>query len=175
MARRTALVPFRPELAPAEDYDLWVRLVANAEIAFSPYPLTRYRMNASGVSARQPERMREAVAAIHATQLERLGFRETPPIHALLAAWPLEPTTQQLAQAEAWLLALRSANESRSIYPPPVFRRVLAARWFHLCLDSWLLGWNVWHAYHDSNLAAPTLPRRARLLRRLLPQRLRRR
>ena len=138
-----------------------------------PRPLTHYRINTAGVSAREPEQMRQAVAAIHAAQLDRLGFRETPPIHPLLAAWPLEATARQLAAAEAWLLALAAANDRRKVYPPAVFRKVIAHRWFHLCLDSWLLGWPVWSHYHRSPLAHPTPGGRMRLLRRLLPQRFR--
>ena len=174
-ARRAALQAFRPESAPAEDYDLWTRLSPVAEFAMTTRPLTRYRINTSGVSAREPARMRQAVAAIHAAQLDRLGFRETPAIHELLAAWPLDATASHLAEAEAWLLALAVANERRKIYPPDTFRKVLAARWFTLCMDSWLLGWPVWGVYHHSLLAAPSLTHKMRLLRRLLPQRFRRR
>ncbi len=173
-ARRSALRPFRPERAPAEDYDLWARLGSSAGIAIQSRPLTRYRTNSTGVSTRQPEKMREAVATIHAEQLDRLGFREVAPIHSQLAIWSIHSTESQLAQAEAWLLALVAANDRRLVYPPAVFRRVAAARWFRICLDSWLLGWSVWQTYHRSALSRPTLWQKALLLRRLLPQRLRR-
>jgi glycosyltransferase involved in cell wall biosynthesis len=172
-ARRSALKPFRPERAPAEDYDLWMRLGPSAGFEIQPQPLTRYRVNSAGVSARQPEKMREAVAAVHAEMLERLGFRETAPIHSQLAIWPIDATESQLAQAEAWLLALVAANDRRSLYPPALFRRIVAVRWFRICLDSWLLGWTVWQTYHRSALSRPTLWQKALLLRRLLPQRLR--
>jgi glycosyltransferase involved in cell wall biosynthesis len=175
MARRAALPLFRPGFAPAEDYDMWSRLAPDAGFAILPGRLTRYRVHGGSVSASQPERIRATIAQIHAAQLDRLGFREVPPIHALFAAWPLEVSAAQLAEAEAWLLALLSANERYGAYTRAAFQRVLAARWFSVCLDSWLLGWTVWDIYRRSPLAAPTLARRARLLRRLLPQRLRQR
>jgi len=175
MAWRADLLPFRPEFAPAEDYDLWMRLAHAGGFAILPKALTHYRMHGGSVSASQPEKMRAAVARIHAAQLAVLGFREAPPIHCLFAAWPLDAGAAQLAEAEAWLLALGSANERHGAYARAPFQRVLAARWFSICLDSWLLGWPVWSVYHRSPLAVPTFRRRAHLLRRLLPQRLRQR
>jgi len=174
-ARRAALQPFRVDLPLAEDYDLWVRLAPEIGFAILPQRLTRYRLHSGSASARRREEMAAAVAAIHAAQLARLGFRGAPPIHALFAAWPLDASSGQLAEAEAWLLALHAANERHGVYPRASFQRVLAGRWFALCMDSWLLGWAVWSVYHRSPLAAPTFRRRARLLRRLLPQRLRQR
>jgi glycosyltransferase involved in cell wall biosynthesis len=171
--RRSLLEPFQPELAPAEDYDLWTRLAGKTGFAIDRRPLVRYRVHASSVSARQPDRMRDAVAAIHAAQLSELGFRDVPPIHSRIGAWPLHPTTGVVAEAEAWLLALGSSNDRRGRYAREPFRRVIAARWFAICYDSWQLGWPIWNVYHQSPLAAPTAARRLGLLRRLLPQRLR--
>lgn len=174
-ARRALLKPFRETLAPAEDYALWAQLAHETSIFIVPRELVSYRMHAGGVSAREPQRMQSAVATIHAEQLARLGFIATPAIHARIAAWPLDATLDQLAEAGDWLLRLRSANDEHALFPRAVFTRVLAARWFSICLDSWLLGWPVWTLYHRSPLAAPTLVQHLRLLRRLLPQRLRRR
>ncbi|MDR3404559.1 MAG: glycosyltransferase [Chthoniobacter sp.] len=169
MARRAALDAFRPEFAPAEDYDLWVRLAAKSNLFIIPLRLTRYRTHAAGVSTREPDRMRAAVAAIHAAQLERLGV-EPSPVHAQLSAWPLHPTMDQLAAAEQWLCRLGEANDRAALFPCAVFRRVLARRWFNICLDSWLLGWPVWRVFHRSCLAAPTFLQSLQLLRRVGPR-----
>lgn len=165
-ARRSALENFRPELAPAEDYDLWVRSAPKVKFVIIPRRLTRYRTNVGGVSVRQPEQMRTAVAAIHTAQLDRLDVSFAP-IHAQLAAWPLHPTMGHLYDAGRWLLALRDANDRAAVYPRAVFHRVIAGRWFRVCLDSWLLGWPVWKIFHRSPLAAPTLLQRALLFRRV--------
>jgi glycosyltransferase involved in cell wall biosynthesis len=173
MARRAALPPFRPEFAPAEDYDLWVRLPGESPFFIIPTELTNYRQHASGVSARQPEQMRTALAAIQSLLLGRLKI-EPSPIHAQLVEWPLHPTMEQLLAAERWLNELAAANGRTGAYPEAPFRRVLARRWFRLCLDSWTLGWPVWRVFHRSPLARPTLSRSLRLFRRLAPQLLRR-
>jgi glycosyltransferase involved in cell wall biosynthesis len=174
-ARKAALQPFHTDFPLAEDYDLWVRLAPNVGFAILPQRLTRYRLHSESASIRRREEMAAAVSAIHAAQADRLGFREAPPIHARLTAWPLDASAGQLAEAEAWLLALHAANERHGVYPRRPFQRVLSGRWFSVCMDSWLLGWPVWGVYHRSPLAAPTFRRRAHLLRRLLPQRLRQR
>lgn len=165
-ARRSVLENFRPELAPAEDYDLWARLAPKAKFVIIPRRLTRYRTHVGGVSVRQPEQMRTAVAAIHTAQLDRLGVPFAP-IHAQLAAWPLHPTMDHLHEAGRWLLTLRDANERAAIFPSETFRRVIADRWFTVCADSWQLGWPVWHVFHQSPLAVPSLLQRAKLFRRV--------
>lgn len=165
-ARRDALLPFRPEFAPAEDYDLWCRLAPDKRLVIHPRRLTRYRTHSGGVTARQPDLMRAAVTSIQAAQLARLGIPFSP-IHAQLCEWPLQSTMEKLEEAERWLLALRDANARRAIYPRAVFQRVLADQWFTVCLDSWQLGWPVWRLFHSSSLAAPSLLQRAKLFRRV--------
>lgn len=169
MARRAVLSPFRPDLAPAEDYDLWSRLAAAARFSIIPEPLTSYRMHPAGVSFRQAEEMRRAVDRVQSEQLALLGL-ESSPVHAQLAAWPLHPTWDELTAAEAWLRRLIEANDRALIYSRDVFRRVLCGRWFQICLDSWTLGWPVWRMFHRSSLAAPTLRQSLLLFRRLAPR-----
>jgi glycosyltransferase involved in cell wall biosynthesis len=172
-ARRMVLVPFRAELDLAEDYDLWARLAPATKFLIVPQALTRYRRHGDGTSARKAEAMRTSVAAIQAAQLARLKM-EPAPIHSLLSDWPLDPAPDQLGEAEDWLRRLVEANERFAVYPRPVFRTVVAARWYRTCLDSWQLGWPVWRTFHRSPLAAPTIAQRAHLLRRLAPSLLRR-
>lgn len=167
-ARRALLQPFDPAFAPAEDYELWARLAPANGFHICAKPLTRYRVHSGGVSARQPAQMRAAVRAIHTAQLARLGIERVPPIHTLLAGWPLQPSMEQLCEAEDWLLALWGKNDALAVYPPAIFRRVLGARWFALCLDSWLLGSPVWEKYKTSPLTISNWRHRAQLLRRLL-------
>jgi hypothetical protein len=169
MARRAVLSPFRPEFAPAEDYDLWARLAVEARFAIIPQQLTSYRTHPASVSFRQAEQMRAAVKRVHAWQLARLGM-EPLAIHELLTAWPLQPSWDQLHAAEKWLCGMAEANASACIYSRHALRRVLAGRWWRVCMDSWALGWPVWRAFHRSSLAAPTIAQSLRLFRRLAPR-----
>jgi glycosyltransferase involved in cell wall biosynthesis len=169
MARRAILKPFVCELAPAEDYDLWVRLAAETEFCILPDPLTQYRTHPGSVSVREAESMVAAVAAIHRAQLARFEM-EMSPIHALLSQWPLDAGRDQLAAAESWLGRLVEANDRLAIYPRQVFRAVVTRRWFEICLDSWQLGWPVWCVFGNSPLASATLAQRLLLFRRLFPR-----
>lgn len=169
MARRASLASFKPEFAPAEDYELWARLAATTKFAIIPQRLTSYRMHPAGVSARQPGQMRSAVDRVHVQQLARLGV-EPSPVHARLAAWSLHPTWEELNSAEEWLCRLQEANEGTDVYPNDVFRRIVEERWFQICFDSWTLGWPVWRAFHRSRLAAPSFTQTLWLFRRLAPR-----
>jgi glycosyltransferase involved in cell wall biosynthesis len=46
---------YRPSMAPAEDYDLWLRLLPAVQLAKLPERLYRYRVHAAQVSARARE------------------------------------------------------------------------------------------------------------------------
>ncbi len=172
-ARKAVLKPFRAPFAPAEDYDLWMRLATETQSLIIPRELTQYRTHASGVSARQPEQMRAAIDIIHSAQLVRLEL-EPCEIHARLSAWPLNPAMEELLEAGQWLCKLARANARHAAYRKDVFTGILRERWFTICLDSWQLGWPVWDIFHRSPLAAPTLVQRGQLFRRLYPRLFRR-
>jgi glycosyltransferase involved in cell wall biosynthesis len=153
MVRRRGWRPFDPDFEPAEDYDLWTRLVG----VLSMYPLGRvlvtYHEHPQGISKRLPEKMAKAVAAIHKRQLARLGVEERIELHSRLTAWPWNSGEDQLKEAEAWLLELLAANR---IYPQLSFRLVSEKIWFEVCLNSLALGPTAFAIYGRSKLAALT-------------------
>jgi len=173
MVRRELLKPFRPEFAPAEDYDLWARLAAKIAFYILPQALTQYRVNPEGVSAREPERMQKAVEAIHSWQLAALGVHEVPSVHALLAGWPISADRETVCRAEQWLLALKKINDQAGGYDRQAFDQILAERWFMVCNDSWQLGGWVLKIYWKSplrRLGHITLGQKCQILRRVLSQ-----
>lgn len=177
MVRRALLIPFRPEFAPAEDYDLWARLAGKATVHILPQTLTRYRVNPNGVSVREPERMLKAVAAIHAWQLAALGIHEVAPVHALLGSWPISADREMVSRAEQWLLWLKQANDQSRVYSPEEFNQTLAECWLRVCNDSWLLGGWVLKACWKSplrRLGHFPFAWKYQILRRVLPQMIRR-
>ena len=163
LLRRSCWQPFRSEFEPAEDYDLWARL--GPCLTFLPLNevLVTYREHAHGVSKRLPDRMRQAVAAIHGFQLERLGVMPRAELHGRLTAWPGNSDANELAEAEAWLLELATANR---IYQPVSFRRVIEGIWFSICLDSWSLGPRAFKIYRRSQLTRLTPGRLWHFMRR---------
>jgi glycosyltransferase involved in cell wall biosynthesis len=153
LLRRSCWQPYRSGFEPAEDYDLWTRMVPHR--AFLPLNavLLTYREHPEGVSKRFPDRMKKAVAAIHKLQLERFGVMDRADLHGRLTAWPADADVHQLAEAEAWLLELSVANR---LYQPASFRRVIEKIWFSICLDSWVLGLTAFQMYRRSRLARLT-------------------
>ncbi|HTD14175.1 MAG TPA: glycosyltransferase [Chthoniobacterales bacterium] len=163
LLRRSRWQVFRTEFEPAEDYDLWARL--GPSLSFLPLNevLVDYREHPQGVSKRLPDRMNQAVAAIHEFQLERIGVRPRVELHRRLTAWPGNADANELAEAEAWLLELATVNR---IYHPTSFRRVIEAIWFSICLDSWSLGPKGFNIYNRSSLAQLTPGRLWHFMRR---------
>jgi glycosyltransferase involved in cell wall biosynthesis len=156
LLRRSCWEPFRSEFEPAEDYDLWARLAP--WLTFLPLNevLVTYRQHAHGVSKRLPDRMKQAVAAIHEFQLERIGVPPRVELHGRLTGWPGNSGAKELAEAESWLMELETANR---IYEPASFRKTIESIWFSICLDSWSLGPLAFKIYSRSRLTRLT-PRR---------------
>ena len=167
--------PFRTGFEPAEDYDLWVRLAPTARFANLKQPLVKYRSHPGGVSARKTEAMRASLRFLATAQLEETGIKPTPQqldLHRRLSRWPLNPSRELVAQAEAWLLALQKANAASRRHPREVFDKIVARRWHAICLDSWQLGWWAWKAWWRSplrSIASVPLMEHYRLLRRTVP------
>ena len=163
LLRRCRWQPYRSEFEPAEDYDLWARIAPYQSFLPINTVLVAYREYPHGISKRLSDRMKEAVAAIHKLQLERLGVVGRVDLHGRLTAWPADADARELAKAEAWLLELTVANQ---IYQPASFRRMVERIWLSICLDSWSLGPMAFRIYRRSRLARLTAHRLWQFTRR---------
>ena len=163
LLRRCRWQLYRSEFEPAEDYDLWARIAPHQSFLPLNAVLVAYREHQHGISKRLSDRMKEAVAAIHKLQLERLGVVSRVDLHGRLTAWSADADAQQLAEAEAWLVGLLVANK---VYQPASFRRVIEKIWFSICLDSWALGLTAFQIYRRSRLARLTSGRLWQFARR---------
>ena len=163
LLRRSCWQPFRSEFEPAEDYDLWARLAPRLSFIPLNEVLVTYREHGRGASKRLPKKTKQAVTAIHEFQLQRLGVMPCAEIHGRLTAWPGDSDASELAEAEAWLLELATANR---IYQPASFRRAIEGIWFSTCLDSWSLGPLAFQIYRRSQLARLTADRLWHFMRR---------
>jgi glycosyltransferase involved in cell wall biosynthesis len=163
LLRRSRFQLFRSKFEPAEDYDLWARLVPENNFIQLDDPLVTYRSHDGGVSYRFPERMQNAVRAIHQWQLERLGVKPNEELHGRLSAWPPDGTAAGLTAAEAWLRELQSAS---GIYDATAFRRTIERIWFSICLDSWSLGPQAFQTYCRSRFRNLTVSRLWQFVRR---------
>lgn len=163
MARTRILrdYPHRTEFALGSDYDLWARLAAVYPLTNLPMVLARRRQHTGRTTARFSDAHAKAWRLeIFAWQLRALGLGFTDSDldrHYLLRRMHklgFTPDSDFLDWAENWLVALRSANRARGLYPEPAFSGVLGGFWFKTC-------WNAesaaspWRRFRRSALYRP--------------------
>lgn len=81
MFRRQAVLDvglYRPQMVPAEDYDLWLRLAERADLANRPDVLLHYRLHAGQSTANRDEAIATATLVAQAASRERRAGRPDP-------------------------------------------------------------------------------------------------
>lgn len=104
-----AVEGYKEELAPAEDYDLWLRMGERGQLANLPDILVRYRMHDQSVSTLlQPKQLTQMQAAVNAA-FERRGL----PVRDLqIPAW--RPVDRE-SRTEYWMAHGWRAFERRDV------------------------------------------------------------
>jgi len=112
----------------AQDYDLWARLAEKTSLANMGDDLLYYRVHSGQVSIehwREQEKVKEIVQK---NQLWKLGIQPTEQefaVHCILGNREI-PSSQALREGtEAWLLKLKSRNDSLGYYPEPMFTKLI--------------------------------------------------
>ena len=118
----------------AEDYDLWLQLLARGPAAFTDEPLVRYRLHPQGsqvdTDGRQRRIMTEAQIAVYRKFLRR---GDLPPYVRLLAYGNLQRTHEQMLEVDMQQGRVPAARLARlgrllSIVPSPLLRNRALAR-----------------------------------------------
>lgn len=124
------------ERAPAEDYDLFVRLADKHDIYTFNEPLVYYRIHAENVSQAKRDVAIECLRQIKDEQLSLLGVdpRKYGPRFDALLWWKLgEYTTADFLEL---LAELKSANRISGKLPVAVFEKELYNRWYELVMNT---------------------------------------
>ena len=140
MARRELFLrhPYRPEAGRAEDYDLWVRISADARMGNLPEPLVLYRQHASQVSVEHARSQWEDARHVRRLALQLLGppaSEDDKRIHERIRYPVPISSREELLAMERWLLTLTDHFRSE-----PTAMRVVARQWIHVCLRAGALG-----------------------------------
>ena len=147
-------VPYR-QMAPAEDYDLWVQLCAKAKAWNLQKVLVKYRVHGSNISLLKLEEQENFVAEVIREYLAKLSVvpseREMK-VHRRIATMQFEPSLAALCEFEAWLLKLLAANNKGCYFEAAAFQRALSALWHYACRHSTGLGLAAWNAHRASAL-----------------------
>lgn len=162
MARTAILRSYRHNecFEVSEDFELWARVAAEHGIANLPEVLVRRRAHAHQTSKDRDDQTRLYRQAIYARQLEDLGIafeEEDLRRHHLLRRMRksgFTPNREYVDWAEAWLLALQTANARALQYPEPPFSELLGGFWGKVCWRATpALGWSAaWQRFIASPL-----------------------
>lgn len=158
MLRKSALpeAPYREGFAPAEDYELWLRLADGAKLANLSPVLTLYRVHGNSETALRRETQQKALAEIVRNRLARLGIEATPAdllFHRKNRAADPAAAPLFLAQKAAWLSRLIEANDRTGVYGAGIFTRVVRKIWLEACYGNSRAGLASWHAFWRSKLS----------------------
>jgi hypothetical protein len=139
---------FNAALDPADDYDMWLRLLDRGCGACLPDLLVQYRAHPASLLHTRQDVTEDRVRRIMRDRLARLGVVPTIAeldVHRDLGMARPEGTAPALAAVAGWLKKLDEANARSRVYPAGVFRRVLARHWLAAC-DAAARGgaWDAW-------------------------------
>lgn len=121
---------------PAEDYELWERVLRVSGAANIPRFLTSYRLHGAQTSVNALARQRENVWRVQERQLHRLGVfpsAEEKDVHARLGLYQYAEDDRFIKEAKTWLERLSGANRATGVYPREVFDYVLFTKWAGVC------------------------------------------
>ncbi|MDG5469929.1 glycosyltransferase [Deltaproteobacteria bacterium IMCC39524] len=145
--------PYRLEFPPAEDYDLWVRLLPQTRVANIPKPLVRYRVHPGGTSRKQAMVAEANTRKIVIAQINRLGINPDEgqvEIHRLIGRGEGAIDVETLGRAVKWIDSLFAANMTAGVYSQEAFCSILGEKWAAFCQASSHIGWDSFMAFHRS-------------------------
>lgn len=146
---------YAPEIARAQDYDLWVRAAPHVRFANLDRVLLHYRIHADQIGAQYGEEQQEVATQVRLRQLLALGLAPNPGelhLHNQISQWQFPADVAGLQAVEAWLLQLRDANRDTGMYPRAAFNVVLERLWWAACTGAMHLGREAWRLYRRSPL-----------------------
>jgi hypothetical protein len=156
-----------------EDYEFWVRLARQVQLAVVPQKLVQYRVHGGNVTITKRQSAQAHTEKIILGQLADLGLVPTEQekrVHQQIGHFELEATEAFLATAGAWLARLKQANDRAGRFANPAFDQLLGRKWASVAAHATPLGRACLRALASSPLT-PLLPaggaRKLRWLARL--------
>ncbi|MBK9508264.1 MAG: glycosyltransferase family 2 protein [Cytophagaceae bacterium] len=119
---------FNPVFSPAEDYDMFVRIMQKNKLGILHEVLIDYRVHSNNLTATQSDKMQNAVLGIQKYQLERLGLNithEQAKLHYDISF----NSRISLKVAEEWLNEIKIANKDYKEYNQQSLEFILSHRW----------------------------------------------
>jgi glycosyltransferase involved in cell wall biosynthesis len=143
----------------AEDHGLWLRLSRHAALSNLPEVLLQYRIRPNAFSSRLqndphfwPERYQSKIS-IYRAALKPLGLnpgKQELDLHFTICHPMAARSPDFLAEAEAWLMKLASANQGTQTIPIKALNRAVGRAWYNACYATSDRGWQTWRTFHRS-------------------------
>ncbi len=142
---------------PAEDYELWTRMLRHFPAGNLPRVLLDYRVHGQSMTGGEWTAMDEQTIRVQERLLRQLGLSPTPDqlrLHRAAALGQLPPTEDSLTQTAAWLRQLEEANRQTSQYAPASLDSMLNYVWFRQTMAVVrVMGRRAWAIFRESPLA----------------------
>ena len=156
---------YNVEFKEAEDYELWIQAAKVTALANVPEVLLHYRSHDQQAGTLNREIQTSLADTLRLEQLAKFGLQltdEEKNFHLTIAklANSMTPMTRdEVVKADLWLQKLQSVNQSKKVFPEPMFTDKLNEQWFALCFRANHLNLYVWVRYWQSPLShANTIP-----------------
>ena len=110
---------YNPAMEPAEDYDLWTRLIGDREFANLPESLLQYRMHSNQISSQKSKTQRVNTERSQLRMLHYLipeASEDEQSKHLSLIYGNNVKTVSRLKEVMAWADIVSSENQSRKFY-----------------------------------------------------------
>ncbi len=158
MMRRTAMpeIPFTENSVPAEDVDLYWKMIHQWKFATLPKVLISYRSHPKGISKVYAAKKQEVMDRLIRAELNRFGIEPTAEelqIHRTNYGYAGADIEQFLSKREQWLLKLIEKNREAKIHPEKIFSEVVAEKWLESCDANARLGFKTWKIFQLSPLS----------------------
>lgn len=124
---------------PAEDYELWSRLLDNHQGDNLPHVLLDYRIHEKSMTGAEWPEMEEQTMRIQGRLLNQLGVTadaETLAFHRDLSMARLPAETSSFEKVGDWLDALYGANKQHKIYDAKALSDTFQYVWFRLAMGT---------------------------------------
>lgn len=145
---------FRRDYAPAEDYDLWARLLDKTEFANLPEILNRYRIHGGQLTCTQSGPMRRQIKAVWGDLLSLIGLRPTEfqlSLHDAIV-YEGQHDVAQLPSIRDWLETVLRAGQKHSFLPQAEWAKAFGFQWYVCCKRTRPRSLRVWNMYRASPL-----------------------
>ncbi|MFH1827615.1 MAG: glycosyltransferase [bacterium] len=140
----------------AEDYELWIRIMKNFEISNLEEILLCRRIHQNSVGNIYNKIQVENANKVRLPLIHKLGIfpeKKEFKIHETISYSQFKTDKLFVTKADKWLIKLLESNKVKKIYPYSIFARVLAEKWFLVCLHATGLGFWTWKIFWKSSLS----------------------